>query len=331
MGLEGVVTTNPNTPSLFNEEAFLSASGLTPREILVLAYAPSFTLDQTEFQAFWHWEYEISEPMDVVRRLMDKGYLVVGNAFDTLENQKATDIKELLRAHSLKLSGKKADLLQRIKENLSEEQISAQFPEKYFALTEKGREELDANAHILFSHRHKSIDGLDLWVLNKIVRENPGTGYRDLVWRHMNEKCEEYLRESNSDFYIIMLQHMSTFLHEEDRVDDNITAQIFYYSLQSEYGHYRAGDWGLKDICIPPTVIWELEKMQARLGLDDEHFMEKLIELFRNFPNAPSLLSCEEIARAAIALLRDGDETEIRIIFKETRYHKKGIVGGSKP
>lgn len=63
---------------------------------------------------------------------------------------KVTDLKNVLKKYDLKQSGKKAELIERIKENLSPSEINNEFEGSFYLLTEEGKEFLDANIHFTY-------------------------------------------------------------------------------------------------------------------------------------------------------------------------------------
>ena len=76
---------------------------------------------------------------DRITEYIKKGYLKLASDSDKLEQLKSDDLKKILRAHSLGVSGKKADLLQRIQVHVPDEIIKTYIPKEDMLLrTESG-------------------------------------------------------------------------------------------------------------------------------------------------------------------------------------------------
>ena len=74
---------------------------------------------------------------------LNNGHIKYANSRDLLSMYTGGELESVLRRYELKVSGKKNDLIERIKENLSDNQINKEFTKKYFILTEKGQNYLD--------------------------------------------------------------------------------------------------------------------------------------------------------------------------------------------
>ena len=88
--------------------------GLYPHELLMLSYAPTFTTDHTDFQQFWWWQYGVQDPRELLASLTERGFVEVGGPEQAVARQTAASLKDLLRAHGLKLSGNKAEIVERV-------------------------------------------------------------------------------------------------------------------------------------------------------------------------------------------------------------------------
>ena len=60
------------------------------------------------------------------------------------------DLKKVLKKHDLMVSGTKEELLQRLGENLSEEELKKAFPKKSLKVTDKGLEFIEKNKYVFF-------------------------------------------------------------------------------------------------------------------------------------------------------------------------------------
>lgn len=63
---------------------------------------------------------------------------------------KVVDLKKVLKEYGLKQSGKKAELIERIKDNLSPAEINREFEGSFYLLTNKGKEFINKNIHFTY-------------------------------------------------------------------------------------------------------------------------------------------------------------------------------------
>ena len=110
-------------------------------EISFLDYIDTKKVRELSLPGYWTYEYNLDFKY-VISKLINNGYMIVSSVpeFDRL---KVDELKDILRKHNLKVSGKKADLIQRIEENITSEQLSQHFDsfgELYYKTTPLGKE-----------------------------------------------------------------------------------------------------------------------------------------------------------------------------------------------
>ena len=104
--------TDNGGPSLESRlsKAYPSKHGLYPHEILMLDYAHTYKNTKNQFQNFWKWNYSVDNPQSVLDSLLQRGFIIEGNARSTLTNLKVGDLKDLLTKVGEKTTGKKEEL-----------------------------------------------------------------------------------------------------------------------------------------------------------------------------------------------------------------------------
>ena len=70
---------------------------------------------------------------------------------------KLTDIKKVLKEHNLKVSGKKDELIERLSENLSQEELESHFKCEKYLITNKGLEFISNNNYIIYIHKNSEV------------------------------------------------------------------------------------------------------------------------------------------------------------------------------
>lgn len=80
----------------------------------------------------------VSNAYELRKSLCQEGYLRVQSTYEKLENLKVVELKEILKQNSLKVSGKKSELISRILECLPEKEVEKLSKGRQYILTEKG-------------------------------------------------------------------------------------------------------------------------------------------------------------------------------------------------
>lgn len=88
---------------------------------------------------YWEYEYGLSFPI-IMTKLLKNGYLKIGTAAENLDYLTVLELKSILKKHGLTVSGKKADLISRINENVAKDILVSEFgkSKSHYTLTSKG-------------------------------------------------------------------------------------------------------------------------------------------------------------------------------------------------
>lgn len=82
----------------------------------------------------------VSDAYELRKILYNEGYLRIPTEYERMESLTVAELKDILKQNSLKVSGKKSELIQRITENLSEKELDKILKGKIYTLTDKGLE-----------------------------------------------------------------------------------------------------------------------------------------------------------------------------------------------
>ena len=190
----------PNTMSArrvitFDERkkcSFPSAHGLYIPEILLLSFCDSgsFPLSPGEHYAgYWWFEFGIRDVGGALDSLFNRGFLRWAPKWKSLQALKTDDLKTILRSTDLPLSGKKAELIERIKSEVPEERWDVVRITIKYELTELGEYELAHNGYVpyMFRHPHKTTeDGtfgetFTVWDINRLYAGRDAANWRAVV------------------------------------------------------------------------------------------------------------------------------------------------------
>lgn len=88
---------------------------------------------------------ELSNYKEIVSKLLNENYLRISDTKESIAYLTIPDLKEILRVKKLKLSGRKSELLDRIFENFSDDELEIYVKDRRYILTDLGAEELKNN------------------------------------------------------------------------------------------------------------------------------------------------------------------------------------------
>ena len=157
------------------------------------------------------------------------GYLRLGDGETRVSLYTVPELKAVLSARKLKVSGKKDDLVRRILENLSPQEIEAAFPVNAYVLTDKGRDALAPYSILDASDSH----GLS-FSHYRLIREKAASPHEedcDILLRMLFEDLDRYHAEGAQESYQITAGHAARFLREIDRSEDAFECSAVSYFL----------------------------------------------------------------------------------------------------
>ena len=91
------------------------------------------------------------------KQALDDGFIELESPLSVANSLKLTDIKKVLKEHNLKVSGKKDELIERLGENLSEDELKNHFKSENHIITDKGLEFLNNNNYIIYIHKNTEV------------------------------------------------------------------------------------------------------------------------------------------------------------------------------
>lgn len=164
------------------KKSYPSANGLYPHELLMLreAHYYRYPLREKRLPEYWYYQYGIGDVSVYFEKLLQDGFLTVGDVRSSIEHSTLPVIKRVLSDYGLSTKGKKDDLVELLLNNVSHDILNSLFPEKYLELTEYGRKELNDNPYILI----KDSDGTSIWTLNRLAHAFPNEDINDILQQY---------------------------------------------------------------------------------------------------------------------------------------------------
>ena len=178
---------------------------LTALEKNFLKYIEGSVADNINLALYWTYDYGI-DYKKTIDLFVSNNYLKISDYQTDLKKYTISELKKLLKHYNLKLSGNKPDLLKRISNNLTTENLLDFFKDgsKYLELTEKGK--------VAISNLKESVtkdpDFEDL-IISYIHNKNLDKAYQIIENRYENHYGKELHFETENN-YIKLFQHKIT-------------------------------------------------------------------------------------------------------------------------
>lgn len=311
------------------------AEGLYAHEILALSYAKTYHLSGDEYQGFWWWRYGVRDVGGMLMSLQSRGFVTEGGTDSAVRSCKTSELKEFLRAQSLKVSGKKDELVSRILTEADPAAVRDAFPNRTYALTDKGRRVLEANVAIVFAHKdpENRIWDVPESSLNRPPKSN------DERWKEMNTAYVSHVESNDFGLARNVRLDMAELLGGEARYTDAIDmlCSVMTYDLSgvgNNYNHRLFIEVGARHLfpyekssaVIPQGIIKLARKWQRKANIGDEQLQRLLLQGFeRHRQSTPIELFTPEESLQVFNLESASDNAGLSSIYQiaEKRFYKR--------
>ncbi len=176
-----------------------SKRGLLPKDAYILMEAESYTTDKDKYNYFVRVSCGITDAQERIKKLEGLGLIRRGTSYEDLGKAVIPRLKEIARKYSLKVSGNKGQILERLYSNLTKEQINAENIPVYWKYTEEGRQELQEHRYLNYFMKENFDDlmdiGLDVNALNEAQYNNPDIDFFDLSVKMLKNREKEIEEE----------------------------------------------------------------------------------------------------------------------------------------
>lgn len=131
--------------------------GLLPGDI-VLLWRIGFNNYTNESHVVNYFEYRYGIDHDAsIQKLIDGGYIELSSAKNTLDLITVPELKRMLKAKSLPVSGNREVIVLRVLANLSEEDLESSFTLRKYVLLDEGKKMLAKYEDIIQKHGPKNL------------------------------------------------------------------------------------------------------------------------------------------------------------------------------
>ncbi len=232
--------------------------------------------EQENFSPRWECLYDVS-PVLTLQKLISEGYLVAERDYEyNMTKSTVADLKYVLREYGLKVSGKKSELIERLKDNVDKSILESEFDCKRYHLTRKGTETLEKySAYIL---NVKNSMGFSLEEVKDVQERLPAdisSNPHDVLWGLLNSRKLKNCMDGNWGLYRNDLMAMGNLLYTEHRYYDCLPyfLSVFYIDVSGMGNGNTVDDYKL---LMPMCMSHNLRKVMSEIDETPENICEML-------------------------------------------------------
>lgn len=168
-----------------------------------------------------------------LRRALKNGYIVLGSVEKRIGLKTVPELKAVLAEHELKVSGKKAELVHRLIDNLSQQELERLFPVGIYEITPKGEHALEAYSIIFTSQKLGMC--FPYYRLLKEKEAAPASDDIDIILRMMKQDINSAQKNRDTERYRTKCMEMANLLNGLAKPEE----AIGYYCLSFFMFWYR--------------------------------------------------------------------------------------------
>lgn len=188
---------------------------------------------ESEVEAIPHIDVPRGKYQQAAERFLREGYLCSTSGYQHLDGYTVKEIQAFLRTQKMKVSGKRDELIARLRERFSAAEIEQAFPAGWMILTPKGEELMEYHRHLLFFwkkyrwpcslngvHKYRTMNPYDssYEVTLKALREIliPASNFDEFTYRSrllsIGDCCDFFGRNPDGAIYWALVCYID--LHE---------------------------------------------------------------------------------------------------------------------
>lgn len=313
-----------------------SKGGLYPHEILMLNMVSRYKSNfKNNFEWFWKKDLGIDNPQMLIDKLINQGFVDIEDDKATISRLTIPEIKEFLKEYGCKLTGKKAELLDRLFAECDISDVGSKFTQRRYCLTDKGKEEIEReeNEYVMFTFRKGY--SISIYEMNiMLYQNNPlNLSYKELIWRRFLEESEDDLKNLYFGSYRNTRLNMSYFLRDENRDSERLyyLCEVVAYDLSglpnSYYFDFSESAYAIERdiknyfpyseqsfIVIAPAIVDDIYALREKMKLEGLNFEEEVIKNLKEIKVYRSVFTPEERIEILFAEL-DEDIEKLEEIY----------------
>ncbi|WP_273420243.1 SAP domain-containing protein [Veillonella caviae] len=214
---------------------------------------------------------------NLVQKLIENGYLQFASPIDALQYLIIPELKSILKNNNLKLSGKKSELIERIKNNIPIDKIEHLIPLIYQA-TVSG-EELIKQYEVYIMLENSQYNLSEIYATKQeLERLNQNTSTDNIIQIVISNNILRNSQEKNWSDFMFNYYDLSIYQTQKSNYSEalNNLMRFVYMNLTGLSRNNTVESYTL--LLIPPAAIRNTDKLMQKLLIDNNEFNERFIE-----------------------------------------------------
>lgn len=182
-----------------------------------------------------HYETTVNK---LKKQALEDEFIELASPLAAAKDFKVSDLKEILKEHNLKVSGKKDELIERLGENLSEDELKKHFKSKTYQISAKGLDFLSKNNYILYIHNDDEI--LQVFYPSEIAKIFGEKEYdipeiQEMLLDYLKKTFDEKLTNELWVDFKIYAKAIASILEDMDELKQalNIRLKVFLFDINN--------------------------------------------------------------------------------------------------
>lgn len=222
---------------------------------------------QDEYQAYFKYKYFIKNTKNLHMEFIKQGFLIEldieNNIHIVLNMMTIVELKELLKIKGLKVSGKKADLVERLLAiNINKNEISKKYP--VYTLSEKAKKYLEKYDYLYKLHQSTYNIELEEYIYNKNELEKTWkinkVRFNDVLWTIFNKRILKYSANGDYGFLSNNFLNMYELTKSEGKTNLQLLCNALYIDLSGMGNNNTVDNINIMLYPIAPGISKELKK-----------------------------------------------------------------------
>lgn len=211
--------------------------------------------DNSKYPQYIFYELEITNPKKFHLRMLKENYFKKATLDEILTSYRVNELKDILKCHNLKISGKKDILISRIINEISSNELEEiKNNSSLLTLTKKGKEFISNHVDYIEFHKKKNW-GIDLDDYLMFKKNLPfKCSFNDVAWGIFNQKSNEYYFSKDFSLLRNTFLHMSELLKDENKIEQSYEylLKVLYMDIsgvcQNDIKYYFDGIYSKNDL-----------------------------------------------------------------------------------
>lgn len=172
------------------------------------------------------------------KQALEDEFIELASPLIVAKESKVSELKEILKQHNLKVSGRKDELIERLGDNLSQEELKKYFKSKIHQISDEGLEFLSKNNYIIYIYNNKDI--LRVFSSSEIVKifeekEYDTNEIQDIILKYLKRIFDKKLSQELWVDFKIYANAIASVLEDKNLLEEalNIRLKVFLFDINN--------------------------------------------------------------------------------------------------